>query len=69
MLLLNFVRTMIFLLGFIIGNALHVAYAIEGVPLVLLGTFILFLAFTLGDVAETWLVNYFNPEDKPVGTR
>lgn len=67
MLLLNFVRMAITLLGLIVTDALRVAYGLDGLALVGVLGIVLFIVFVLSDLAEDGLVRVFNPEDAASG--
>ena len=65
MLLLNCVRVIITLLGLLLIETFRRAWELEGFPLVAILGIVLVLVFTAGDVAEEWITDYFNREDKP----
>jgi len=62
-LLLNFVRVVITLLGLGLVETFRLAYDLDGFPLLAVLGLVLFIVFVVGDVAEEKLVDYFNPDN------
>lgn len=65
MLLLNTIRVIITLLGLLLIETFRRAWDLEGLPLAAIFGIVLILVFTLGDIAEEWLTNYFNKDEGP----
>lgn len=63
MLLLNAVRAMLITLGLLILTALHLAYDLQGLSLLLVFGVITMVVLTTADLSEQALIRAFNPDD------
>jgi hypothetical protein len=59
-LLLNFVRMLITLIGLVIIDAFHTAYGLQGIGLATTLAVVLFIVFVISDLAEDLLLAHFN---------
>jgi hypothetical protein len=55
---------LITLIGLVIADAFRTAYDLSGVPLIAVVCFVLLGVFIAGDLAEDWLIAYFNRGEK-----
>ena len=62
MLLLNVVRVIITLLGLLLIETFRRAWNLEGFPLIAIVGIVLVVVFTLGDMSEEWLTDFFNKD-------
>lgn len=66
MLLLNFVRALITVLGLLLVETFRRAYDLEAVGLLLVLGLVLFVVFCVCDVSEEALIRYFNRDDEKI---